>query len=247
MVGMDIGHVNIHIEDIDHIHQDLIILINDIDEIITLRKENEVRLTNNHIIDVLSSVVESRDLESGNHIQRIRDVTRLLLKGIMENYPEYGLTKTEIDVISAASAMHDIGKVAIPDHILLKPGRLTPDEFELMKEHALRGCEIIDNASAIQNEEYYKYCYDICRHHHERYDGNGYPDGLVGDEISIAAQVVSLADVYDALLNKRCYKEAYPEQQVYEMILNGECGNFNPKIIQVFKTRRLELKKVYQS
>jgi putative two-component system response regulator len=141
--------------------------------------------------------------------------------------------------------MHDIGKIAIPDSILLKPGRLTTEEFEIMKEHTIRGCKIINSASVIQDEEYYMYCYDICRHHHERYDGNGYPDGLKGEEISIVAQVVSVVDVYDALISRRCYKEAYDEEKVFEMILNGECGVFNPKLIECLKEVRTKLKRLY--
>jgi len=234
-----------YVESIDGIGEDIILTFYDMDEIIRLKRQQEVRNTNNHLIEVLSSVVESRDFESGNHIQRMKRMTKALLKAIMEKYPEYELTDEKIEIMSSAATMHDIGKIAIPDNILLKPGRLTEDEFEIMKEHTIRGCKIINSASVIQDEEYYKYCYDICRHHHERYDGGGYPDGLKGDEISIVSQVVSIVDVYDALISKRCYKEAYDEEKVFDMILNGECGVFNPKLIDCLIDVRSELKKLY--
>lgn len=234
-----------YVDSIDGLSEDIILTFYDMDEIIRLKRQQEVRNTNNHLIEVLSSVVESRDVESGNHIHRIKSMTKVLLTSIMEKYPEYGLNEEKIEIMSSAATMHDIGKIAIPDNILLKPGRLTVDEFEIMKEHTIRGCKIINSASVIQDEEYYKYCYDICRHHHERYDGKGYPDGLKGDEISIVSQVVSIVDVYDALISKRCYKEAYEEDKVFDMILNGECGVFNPKLIECLIKARTELRKLY--
>lgn len=234
-----------YVESIDGLSEDIILTFYDMDEIIRLKRQQEVRNTNNHLIEVLSSVVESRDLESGNHIQRIKGMTKILLNAIMEKHPEYELNEEKIEIMSSAATMHDIGKIAIPDNILLKPGRLTAEEFEIMKEHTIRGCKIINSASVIQDEEYYKYCYDICLHHHERYDGKGYPDGLKGDEISIVSQVVSIVDVYDALISKRCYKEAYDEKKVFDMILNGECGVFNPKLINCLIEVRTELRKLY--
>lgn len=232
--------------DLDRKTMDYVITISDVDDIVKERKQLEIRQINHQFIDVLSSIVESRDFESGNHIKRIKEITRELLMTIMEYYPGYGLDTNMIEVIVAASALHDIGKIAIPDTILLKPGKLTNLEFELMKEHTIRGCDIINNTSAIQDKEYYQYCYEICRHHHERYDGNGYPDGLKEDEISIAAQVVSLADVYDALISKRCYKQAYPEEQVYEMIMSGECGVFNPILLECLTIVRERLLSLYR-
>lgn len=233
------------VEGIDGVSEDIVLTFYDMDEIVRIKKQQEVRNTNNRLIEVLSSVVESRDLESGNHIHRIKAMTKVLLTSIMENYPEYGLCEEQIEIMSSAATMHDIGKIAIPDNILLKPGRLTVEEFEVMKEHTTRGCKIINSASVIQDEEYYKYCYDICRHHHERYDGRGYPDGLKGEDISIVAQVVSVVDVYDALISRRCYKEAYEEDKVFDMILNGECGVFNPKLIECLLKVRTKLRKLY--
>lgn len=191
---------------------------------------------NMHIIDTLSTVVEFRNLETGQHTKRIRYFTKILLGSIREYYPEYHLNDELIELISNAAAMHDVGKIAIPDSILLKPGRLTSDEFEVMKTHTVRGCEIVDMISAIQEEEvFYSYCYEICRYHHERYDGKGYPDGLSGEEIPIAAQAVSIADVYDALVSERVYKAAYTEAEAVQMILNGECGVFSPKVLNCFQ------------
>lgn len=150
---------------------------------------------NYRIIDTLGTVVEFRNLETSKHILRVREFTRTLCKYVQECYPEYGLDNTTVENISYASAMHDIGKIAIPDRILLKPGRLTPEEFEVMKTHTVHGSEIIDSVTAVEDTVYMNYCREITRSHHERYDGKGYPDGLVGDEIPISAQIVSIADV----------------------------------------------------
>ncbi len=187
-----------------------------------------LRQSNQFVIDALSTSVEFRSLESGQHIKRIRVLTKVLLESMGDIYP---IPQDEIEIISNASAMHDIGKIAIPDAILLKPGRLTSEEYEVMKTHTVRGCEILESLNYTQEEEYYRYCYEICRHHHERWDGRGYPDGLKGDEISIWAQATSLADVYDALTSKRVYKPAYSHDEAIRMIFNGECGAFNPKML----------------
>ncbi len=136
--------------------------------------------------------------------------------------------------------MHDVGKIAIPDKILLKPGKLTRDEFDVMKSHTTKGCKIIKQLEFVDDKEFYNNCFDICRFHHEKYDGNGYPDNLKGDEIPISAQIVSIADVYDALVSERVYKSAYSSEKAYDMILHGECGMFNPKLIECFKMVRGE-------
>lgn len=194
----------------------------------------KLKQTNNFVIDTLSTVVEFRNGESGSHIKRIRALTKTLLEALADRYEEYRFSQETIDTIASASAMHDIGKIAIPDKVLLKPGRLTMEEFETMKTHTIRGCEILQSLDYAQNEEYYHYCYEICRHHHERWDGKGYPDHLQGSQISIWAQVVSLADVYEALVSERVYKPAYTHEQAVEMIRRGECGVFNPQLLQCF-------------
>lgn len=190
------------------------------------------------LIDALSTTVEFRDGESGAHTKRIRTLVYILLHKLARYYP---LDEEEIESIANASVLHDIGKIAIPDSVLLKPGRLTDEEFEIMKTHSVRGCEILSNVKTFENEKYFQYCYEICRHHHERWDGRGYPDGLKGDDISIWAQATSLADVYDALASKRVYKPAYSHEEAVKMILNGECGAFNPVMLGVFKDTADEL------
>lgn len=194
-------------------------------------QERRLRQSNQFVIDALSTTVEFRNCESGEHIKRIRVLVKILLEMATKYYP---LTEEQINVISSASAMHDIGKIAIPDSILLKPGKLTDEEFEIMKTHTIRGCEILDSLNYTQDQEYFNYCYEICRHHHERWDGKGYPDGMKGDEISIWAQATSLADVYDALTSKRIYKSAYAHEEAVDMIIRGECGIFNPLLIECF-------------
>lgn len=195
------------------------------------RQSARLRQSNQFVIDALGTTVEFRSLESGEHIKRIRLLVKVLLEELREDYP---MTDEDIEAISNASVVHDIGKIAIPDSILLKPGSLTKEEFEIMKTHTIRGCEILGSLNEMEDQDYYKYCYEICRHHHERWDGGGYPDGLKGDEISIWAQVASLADVYDALTSKRVYKDAYTHDEAVQMIVNGECGIFNPKMLECF-------------
>lgn len=199
--------------------------------------ENETEQLQNTIeflVSVLSSIAEFRDFESGEHVQRIQKYTQIMLHQLMETCPEYGLTKKDIRLIVQASALHDIGKIAIPDNILMKPSKLTREEFAEIKKHTLYGCEILQKFVK-KEDQFFRYCYDICRYHHERWDGNGYPEGLKGERIPIWAQVVSIADVYDALVNKKVYKGAFDRQKAEQMIINGKCGVFNPKIIECFR------------
>ncbi len=203
----------------------------------TLEKYNKT------IVDVLGTVVESRNLESGDHVQRVKGYTKILAEQVMKDYPEYRLSDDVINIIVPASALHDVGKIAISDNILLKPGRLTPEEFNEMKLHTIRGCKIIESIKDAWSDEYKKISYEICRFHHEKYDGNGYPDKLSGDDIPIHAQIVSIADVYDALTSKRCYKEQYEKNTAYSMIIEGQCGVFNPKLINCLK----KIKKDYEA
>ncbi len=210
-----------------------------------LRKQaEELQSMNDRIIDVMSNVVEFRNLESGNHVKRVKTFTNILAKYVAKEYPEYHLDNNAIAMITSASALHDVGKIVIPDAILLKPGRLTAEEFETMKTHTTRGCEVIDMLADIQQGEYGKVSYEICRHHHERYDGRGYPDGLKGEEIPISAQIVSVADVYDALVTERCYKKAFSTEEAFRMITNGECGTFSPKLMRCFELAREEFEAV---
>ncbi len=195
--------------------------------------KEKLERNNEFLVNALSSVVEFRSLESGEHIQRVKYLTKILLRYLKTEFPEYELTDESVNLIVNASALHDLGKIAIPDSILLKPGRLTDEEFKEMKKHTVYGCQLLENFKQEENE-FYGYCYDICRYHHERYDGNGYPDRLKGEEIPIWAQVVSIVDVYDALVSKRVYKEAYAVEEAVNMIRNNECGVFSPKIMECF-------------
>lgn len=202
----------------------------------TIREqEKKIQDNNEFMIDALSTVVEFRNVETGDHVRRIKYFTRILLKYLMKYFPKYNITPSQMDQIARASALHDIGKIGIPDAILLKPGKLTPEEFEIMKTHTTIGCGILESFKSSYSDEFYQYCYEICRYHHERWDGKGYPDHLVGDQIPISAQIVSIADVYEALVSDRVYKTAYSNATAYEMILNGECGQFSPDVIECFE------------
>lgn len=187
---------------------------------------------NDLMISILSHIVEFRNGESGMHVLHIRTATELLLSALVKRTDRYSLNDTDINLIVTASALHDIGKINVPESILNKPGRLTREEFEIMKTHTTTGASILKGLEADQDEPLVRKAYEICRWHHERYDGRGYPDGLTGEEIPISAQVVSLADVYDALTSERCYKKAFDHDTAIHMILNGECGTFNPLLLE---------------
>ncbi len=191
--------------------------------------------TNDKIVEILGTVVEYRNLESGEHIKRVKGFTKILAEQLMKSYPEYELDEKTVQTIVAASALHDVGKISIPDKILLKPGRLTEEEFEYMKSHTTRGSDMLKTLEEMWEDDYRKVCYEICRYHHERYDGKGYPDGLKGEEIPVSAQIVSVADVYDALVSERVYKNAYSKDEAFQMIINGECGVFSPKLMECFR------------
>lgn len=201
-----------------------------------LKEKNErLNRINDDIITFLGDIVEARDVESGEHVRRVRGFTYILAKQMMADYPEYGLTAEDIDLITSASALHDLGKIMLPDAILLKPAKLSKDEYEVMKTHSEKGVEILKHAPKDWSEAYLKTSMDIVRYHHEKYDGSGYPEGLKGDAIPISAQIVSIVDCYDALINRRCYKDAYSFDKAFEMIVNGECGVFSEKILSCFK------------
>lgn len=210
-----------------------------------LKLQSDRLMKNNEtIIDALGDIVEYRNVESGEHIRRVKEYTKILATEAMKSFPEFGLTPERVSVIVTASPLHDIGKIALPDKILMKPGRLTDQEFEYIKSHTISGCEILDNMKGVWSEEYAKVCKEICHSHHERYDGSGYPDGLRGSEIPLSAQIVSIADVYDALTNERVYKDAIPKDHAFRMIINGECGIFSPKLMECLRNVRTEFENV---
>lgn len=198
------------------------------------------------IIDSLGALVEFRDSDSGEHIMRTKQLTRIMTTYLAEHEPTYGLTPEKIEKITMAASMHDVGKISIPDAILNKPGRLTAEEFEIMKSHTTKGFDILNSIEVGQDDEFSTYCREICRYHHERYDGRGYPDRLVGDEIPIWGQIVSLVDVYDALVSPRVYKPPYSHEKALEMIINGECGVFNPKLLEGLTACADDLRACYE-
>lgn len=197
-------------------------------------QQRKINTINNDMLDTLSTVIEYRDVESGRHIHRIKKFTEVMLRVLAVKYPKYNMTEEKINLIASASALHDIGKIAIPDSILLSPRRLTYEEFNIMKAHTVKGCELLNQLDSVERNEYFTYCYDICRYHHEKYDGKGYPDGLVGDQIPIWAQVVAVADCYDALTSERPYKSAFTHEQAVEMIRTGACGAFSDEMMDCF-------------
>lgn len=192
--------------------------------------ENEKN--NNVMITILAHIVEFRNGESGMHVMHIQTITKLLLQCLQKKPNNYNLTDNDVLLIATASALHDVGKISVDDKILNKPGRLNSEEFEVIKKHSAIGADMLKDMEIYNNNKLIKTAYEICRWHHERYDGKGYPDGLVGEEIPISAQVVSIADVYDALTSERCYKKAYSHEKAMEMIENGECGAFNPLLLE---------------
>ncbi len=210
-----------------------------------LEKQAEKQKTeNNNIIDALGTIVEYRNTENHNHIRRVKAFTNVLARHIMEEFPEYKLNEKKIDMITSASALHDIGKIMIPDEILFKPGKYTPEEFDYMKSHTIRGYDIIVEIADLWDKELMEYCKQIARSHHEKYDGRGYPENLKGDDIPIAAQIVSVTDCFEALISESLYKKAYTFDVAFQMILNGDCGMFNPKLMEAFRNSREEFHKI---
>ena len=199
---------------------------------------------NNIMIGILSNVLGFRNSESREHILHIRTATEMMLRTLVKTTDAYHLTETDIALITTASALHDIGKVGIPEEILNKPGRLTDEEFRIMKTHSEIGASLIQDMRLPKDNSLVRASWEICRWHHERWDGKGYPDGLKGEEIPISAQVVSIVDVYDALTSERCYKKAFDHDTAVKMILEGQCGQFNPVLLKCLKELSLQFSKM---
>ena len=199
---------------------------------------------NNIMIRILSNVLGSRNSESREHILHIKTATEMMLRQLVKITDAYPLTEADISLITTASSLHDIGKIRIQEEILNKPGRLTDEEFKIMKTHSELGADIIQDMNLPKDNPLVRTSWEICRWHHERWDGKGYPDGLKGEEIPISAQVVSIADVYDALTSERCYKKAFDHDTAIQMILDGQCGQFNPILLKCLKELSIQLSKM---
>jgi len=193
------------------------------------------------MVDILSHIVEFRNGESGLHVLHVRTLTEILLRRLVQKTDKYDISKDDITAISMASSLHDIGKISIDEKILNKPGKLTSEEFAIMKTHSIIGARMLETLNVYHGEKVVKMAYDICRWHHERYDGRGYPDGIKGDEIPISAQTVALADVYDALTSRRVYKPPFSHEKAVQMILEGECGSFNPLLLSCLQDMSAEI------
>ena len=209
-----------------------------VDQVYEKEENNDIMLR------ILSNVLGSRNSESSEHILHIRTATKMMLRQLLKTTDAYHLTETDIAIITTASSLHDIGKIRIPEEILNKPGRLTDEEFKIMKTHSEIGASMIWDMHFLQDHPLVHTAWEICRWHHERWDGKGYPDGLKGEEIPICAQVVSIVDVYDALTSERCYKKAFDHDTAIQMILDGQCGQFNPILLKCLKELSIQLSKM---
>lgn len=198
------------------------------------RKNRRLKKRNDEAMELLSSIVEARSMESGQHVKRVKTYTEILARQIMVSCPEYGLTEYTVKQMASASAMHDVGKISVPDALLNKPGKLSNEEFDEMKRHTLYGAKILDETQRMWDKTNYGLCRDICMYHHERWDGKGYPEGLSGESIPISAQIVAFADCYDTLTTDRVYRKAFSTDIAFQMIIHGECGQYNPKLMECF-------------
>ena len=199
--------------------------------------EEDISELQHAYIFMIGTVAEYRGL-SKNHIKRVREITLIMCNALMSYFPETKLTKEISECIADASCLHDIGKILIPDEIMMKPVKLTDEEYDVVKSHTTKGCEILDALAEFQTDQMYHYSYEICRYHHERYDGNGYPEKLKGENIPLAAQIVSIVDAFDALMTNTSYRKAIDFETAYAMVLDGECGVFSPRITQCFKMNK---------
>lgn len=199
---------------------------------------NEEELRNKRLIEIIAMVAEYRNTEALDHGRRVGAFARVLAGYVSQYYEEVSFDEQEVECIGECAMLHDIGKIALPDRVLLKEGHFNAEEAELFHTHTLRGAEMVSMMALMQDEMYAKHCYDICRSHHERFDGSGYPDGLKGNDIPISAQIAGLADAYDILVSERIYKDAYPKETAYQMIINGECGMFSPRMLECFRLAR---------
>ena len=203
-------------------------------ENLVLQKADELVATKEHFLDTMANLIEYRSLESGQHVKRTKDLARIVVMQLIHNGSEYAaeLMESEPSAFIKAVPLHDIGKIGIPDHILLKPGKLTQEEFAIIETHTIIGGQVIQSLIEVGEDIYLRHCYDICRHHHERWDGKGYPDGLSGVDIPLSARIMAVVDVYDALVSERCYKKAMTHIQAMEIIKQSSGNQFDPEVIR---------------
>lgn len=211
-------------------------------------KTSEIITTKETFLETMATMIEYRSLESGEHIRRTKELTAILVKQLML-HPKYGfsLLMGNPNTISQAAPLHDVGKIGIPDHILLKPGRLTPEEFKIIESHSIIGCEMISTMMTDKYDEYLQHSYDIARHHHERFDGKGYPDGLAGEDIPLSARIVALVDVYDALVSERCYKKGMSHEEAMEIVRRESGTHFDVEIVKALEAVEDQLHDIYKS
>lgn len=210
-------------------------------EDVVRQQTKRIETMNDRFVEVMCSIIESKEEESMGHVKNVRKYTELLAKKAADKFPELGLDEKRISLITKGSVLHDIGKVTLDDSILKKTTNLTKDEEEMMKSHTTKGSEIVQEMVDIQDAEYFQVCYNICRYHHEQYDGKGYPEGLAGDDIPLSAQLVGLADTYDHLTSDNVRRRSYGNKEALQMILDGECGQFSPKLLQCIEEIQDEL------
>lgn len=210
-------------------------------------KASELISTKETFLETMASMIEYRSLESGEHIRRTRQLTTILTNHLI-THPKYGLklAASNLDAISQASPLHDIGKIGIPDHILLKPGPLTREEFQIIETHTVVGAEMINTMVVNKKDEYLQNCYDIVKHHHERWDGKGYPDNLAGEDIPLSARIVALVDVYDALVSERCYKKGMPHSQALAIVKEEAGTHFDPEIVKALEEVQSQVRAIYK-
>ena len=204
----------------------------------------KLKKSSQKMIDIVCNILEHHYPEFDENTQIVREISRIIGKNVQKHYPEYKLTDADVEAIAELASLRDIGKLLISDHVLFKPAKLTREEKEYMKSHTTKGCEIMKMMKDIQTSDDHRKSMEICRYHHERYDGKGYPEGLKGDEIPISAQIVSVVDAYHALISERIYKRAYSREEAYYMVLGGECGIFSPKIMECFRMSRKEIETI---
>lgn len=210
-----------------------------------LEKSERLDKLNNNVMDMLGSIIEFRCSEKTEHIKHVKEFTRIMCQSLSDTFPEYKMTSEQIKLITAASSLHDIGKIMINDNILNKSSKLTSEEYEIIKSHTLKGCEILNAISEYQDKKYFECCYEICRNHHERYDGKGYPDGLKYNEIPVPARIVSIVDAFDVLMVDSTHKQAVDFEKAFEMVLEGECGVFAPELLHCFKLNKDKFWEIY--